>query len=176
MDEGLIQKAAQALEWPRLREVLAQHAQSTMGAARCRSLPLSDDLADASMRQQETTEMVAMLAGMEPVPTLTFPDIRDLLTRASKRGVLEAPELRDCAIVAVLMEEMDRWLTCHRNEVPALSHFIASLRPTRHLWSIKLAIEAAIQPDGSIKESATPELRRLTYEAHELKQEIRLRL
>jgi DNA mismatch repair protein MutS2 len=176
MNETLFQKATQALEWSRLLDVLAQHAQSAMGAARCRSLPLSSDLSDARMRQQETTEMVQLLKGSEPVPTLNFPDIRDLLTRASKGGVLEAPELRDCSIVVALMEAVDRWLRAHRVEAPALAHFIAPLCLTARVRSIKLAIEAAIQPEGSIKESATPELRRLTHHAQQLKQEMRGRL
>lgn len=176
MSETLFQKAAHALAWPRLLEALAQQAHSTMGAARCRSLPLTSDLTEARMRQQETTEMVALLAGKDPAPALDFPDIRDLLTRASKGGVLEAPELRDCAVVAALMEEMGRWLTRHHVEAQALSKLIAPLRLTGRVRSTKLAIEATIQPDGSIKESATPELRRLTHQAQELKQEMRLRL
>jgi DNA mismatch repair protein MutS2 len=176
MNETLFQKATHALEWSRLLEVLAQHTQSAMGAARCRSLPLSSDLSDARMRQQETTEMVQLLERSEPVPTLNFPDVRDLLTRASKGGVLEAPELRDCSIVIALMEEVDRWLRTHRIEAPALSQVIAPLCLTARIRSLKLAIEAAIHPEGSIKESATPELRRLTHHAQELKQEMRERL
>jgi DNA mismatch repair protein MutS2 len=34
-------------------------------------------------------------------------------------------------------------------------------------------VDAAIHPDGSISESATPELRRLTHQAHSLKQQMR---
>ena len=63
MNETLSEKAAQALEWPRLLEFLARQAQSTMGAARCRLLPLASELSVARIRQQETTEMVALLAG-----------------------------------------------------------------------------------------------------------------
>ena len=38
---------------------------------------------------------------------------------------------------------------------------------------MKTALDEAIHPDGSIKESATPELRRLTHQAHVLKQQMR---
>ena len=38
---------------------------------------------------------------------------------------------------------------------------------------MKSALDAAIHQDGSMKESATPELRRLTHQAHALKQQIR---
>jgi DNA mismatch repair protein MutS2 len=176
MNETLSEKAAHALEWPRLLEFLAQQAQSTMGAARCRVLPLASELSVVRMRQQETSEMAALLAGSEPVPTLTFTDIRDLLIRAEKGGVLEASELRDCVVVVALMAEIEQYATCHRVEAPALSEFVGPIRPTGHLRSIRRTIEGAIQPDGSIKESATPELRRLTHQAQELKQEMRSRL
>jgi DNA mismatch repair protein MutS2 len=38
---------------------------------------------------------------------------------------------------------------------------------------VKTALDAAIHSDGSIQESATPELRRLTHQAHGLKQQMR---
>ena len=176
MDEILSDKAMQALEWPRLLELLAQDAQSTMGAARCRSLPLASDLAVARTRQLETTEMVRLLEGSEPVPALSFPDIRVSLIRASKGGMLEAHELRDCAIVLTMMEDIEQHITRHHAEAEGLSQVVAPLHFIRELRAIKLAIDVAIQPDGSIRESATPELRRLTDHAQGLKKEIRQHL
>lgn len=169
-------KAAQALEWPRLLELLAQRAQSTMGIERCRSLPLSDELAGARLRQRETTEMARLLEGGEPMPTLAFPDIREALTRAGKGGDLETHELRDCALVLALMEDVERLMTGCRAEAEALAQVVEPLQGTKGLRSIRSAIEAAIQPDGAIKESATPELRRLTHHAQGLKQEMREQL
>ncbi len=169
-------KAAQALEWPRLLELLAQRAQSMMGIAQCRSLPLSDELAGARLRQQETTEMARLLEGGEPMPTLAFPDIREALTRAGKGGELETYELRDCALVLALMEDVERVMNGCRVEARALAQVVAPLQGTKGLRPIRLAIEAAIQPDGAIKESATPELRRLTHHAQGLKQEMREQL
>jgi len=127
MDEILPDKAAQALEWPRLLELLATDAQSTMGAARCRSLPLASELAVARVRQLETTEMVRLLEGSEPVPALSFPDIRDSLIRASKGGVLEAQELRDCAIGLAMMEDVERYITRHHAEAQGLAQVVAPL-------------------------------------------------
>lgn len=173
MNETLSEKAAQALEWPRLLGLLAQYARSTMGVARCRALGLARELEAARLRQQETTEMVGLLAGSEPVPALSFPDIRDLLIRASKGGVLEAQELRDCGIVLALMEELDRYMGRQQAAARALTQITVPLQSVESLRVLKLAIEVAIQPDGSIKESATPELRRLTHHAQDLKQEMR---
>ena len=165
--------ASQVLEWPRLLDVLAQQAQSALGAARCRALSLSDELAVARRRQQETTEMVRLLEGDEPMPALSFPDIREYVVRAGKGGVLEAQELRECAAVLALMEEVEQYMAQDRIEAQMLAQMAAPLHGSKWLRPVRSAIDAAIQPDGAINESATPELRRLTHHAQELKQEMR---
>ncbi|MGE3978227.1 MAG: endonuclease MutS2 [Nitrospira sp.] len=176
MSETLSEHAAQALEWPRLLEILAQHAQSVMGAVRCRSLSLSSDLAESCLRQQETTAMVSLLEGNDPMPAFTFPDIREQLTRSRKGGVLEAGELRDCATVLALMAEVERYAQVHEAETQALARVLAPLHNTKSLRGILRTIEAAIQSDGSMKDTASPELRHLTHQAQGLKQEMRQRL
>ncbi len=176
MSETLSEHAAQALEWPRVLEILAQHAQSGLGAARCRSLSLSSDLAEACLRQQETTEMVSLLEGSDPMPTLAFPDIREQLTRSRKGGVLETGELRDCAVVLALMAEVERYAESRTVETKTLARVLGPLHDTKSLRGILRAIESAIQSDGSMKDTASPELRRLTHQAQGLKQEMRQHL
>jgi len=168
-----VSSAPQVLEWPRLLELLAQQAQSALGAARCRSLPLTEELVVAHRRQQETTEMLRLLEGDQSIPALSFPDIREYVVRAGKGGVLEAQELRDCGMVLALMEDVDRGMARYPLEVPMLTEVVAPLTRMRGLRSLRVAIEAVIQPDGAIKDSATPELRRLTHHAQELKQKMR---
>ncbi len=176
MSEALSEHAAQALEWPRLLDLLAQHAQSTIGMARCRSLPLSGDLAEARLHQQETTEMVSLLEGSDPVPTLSFPDIREQLTRSRKGGVLEPGELRDCAIVLILMTDVGQYADSHTVETRTLAKVLEPLHVAKSLQFVIRAIGGAIQTDGSIKDTASPELRRLTHQAQELKHDMRQHL
>jgi len=176
VSETLSEHAAQALEWPRVLEILAQHAQSGLGAARCRSLSLSSDLAEACLRQQETTEMVSLLEGSDSMPTLAFPDIREQLTRSRKGGVLETGELRDCAVVLALMAEVERYAESRTVETKTLARVLGPLHDTKSLRGILRAIESAIQSDGSMKDTASPELRRLTHQAQGLKQEMRQHL
>lgn len=165
--------ALQILEWPRLLDLLAQQAQSVLGAVRCRSLPLTEELAVAHRRQQETAEMVRLLEGDEPMPALSFSDIREYVVRARKGGVLEAQELRECAMVLALMEELEWYMAQDRIETPMLVQMAEPLHGIKWLRPVRLAIDTAILPDGVINESATPELRRLTQQANELKQEMR---
>lgn len=109
----------------------------------------------------------------DPVPALGFPDIRESLSRASKGGVLEAGELRDCAIVLTMMAELEYYAESHKDETQRLAQLLAPLRTTKALQGVLRAIEGAIQADGAMKETASPELRRLTHHAQGLKQEMR---
>lgn len=170
---NLFEHAQQVLEWPRLLEALAHHAQSTIGMESCRYLALSANVVDAQRRQQETSEMRRLQDNSDSLPTLSFSDIREPLARAQKGATLEAHELRDCTVVLSLCGAVDSVMGRHRLEVPVLADVAASLRPSRELALLRNSLEAAIHDDGSIKESATPELKRLSHHAHALKQQMR---
>lgn len=176
MHQTVSEQAAQAVEWPRFLDFLSQQAQSAIGVARCRKISLSNELVSVSLRQQETTEMVSLLQGSDPVPTLSFPDIREQLARSKKGGVLEAGELRDCAIVLSLMAEIERYAVSHRDQIEALVRTVEPLQGGKSQQGILKAIEGAIQSDGSMKDTASPELRRLTHHVLELKHEMRQKL
>ena len=170
---NLFEQTTMVLEWPRLLEALAGHARSTMGAARCRIIDLATSLHDARQRQQETTEMGQLQASGEALPSLAFPDIRDQLARARKGASLEIHELRDCAMVLELLEECGGFVERHRPDAPTLASVARPLRSAEDLRPVKAALDAAIHPDGSIRESATPDLRRLTHQSQALKQQMR---
>lgn len=173
---NLFKHTTQVLEWPRLLEALAGHARSALGAARCRALELAASLQDSRRRQQETTEMGQLQTSGEALPILAFPDVRDPLARAKKGAVLEVHELRDCAIVLELLEENGRFVGRHQHDAPTLVSVANPLLSVGELRPVKIAVNAAIHPDGSIKESATPELRRVTHQAQGLKQQMRHQL
>lgn len=170
---NLFEKAKQVLEWPRLLEALARHAQSTMGMERCRGLALSANVDGVRRRQQETSEMRRLRDGSDPLPTLSFSDIREPLARAQKGATLEAHELRDCAAMLRLADMVDSVLGRYRSEAPMLADAAAPLRTSRELTRLRNSLEAAIHDDGSIRESATPELKHLSHHAHDLKQQMR---
>ncbi|THJ25225.1 MAG: endonuclease MutS2 [Nitrospira sp. CG24E] len=170
---NFFEQTTTVLEWSRLLDTLAGHARSTMGAMHCRALELATSLHDAQQRQQETTEMGQLQVSGEALPTLAFPDIRDPLARARKGASLEIHELRDCAMVLELLEDSGSFMERHHHDAPALASTAHSLRSVRELRPVKAALDEAIHPDGSIKESATSELRRLTHQAHSLKQQMR---
>ena len=172
----MLDQTTEALEWEKLLALLAAHTRSTRGGARVRSGALSSDLTDARRLQQLTTEMAGLQNGPDPMPALAFPDVEDSLRRAGKGAVLETHELRDHAVVLALWDEVYRYLTRHAQEAPALTSVASALATSHDLRSIRATLDASIQADGSISDSATPELRRLTHHANDLKQQIRHRL
>jgi DNA mismatch repair protein MutS2 len=178
LNEGLsvFDQTAEALEWGKLLDLLAAHTRSTRGAARVRAGTLSTDLPDACHRQQLTTEMAQLQAGPDPMPVLAFPDVEDTLKRAGKGAVLDTHELRDHGVVLRLWDDVQRCLDRQKPHAPALSGAASALAAGPELRGIRAALDASIHPDGSIRDSATPELRRLTHHANDLKQQIRHRL
>ncbi|RMH02689.1 MAG: endonuclease MutS2 [Nitrospirae bacterium] len=169
----LHQQTQQALEWPRLLEVLASLTQSPMGAERCRGLPLETELEAAQLRLQETQEMASLMEGSRPLPVLEFTDLRGALARAQKGGRLELLELRDLSRMLALSEAVVRCLRSSRNQFPGLARYLDAFSDVR---SLKEAIDICIDHEGKILESATPALQEAMQEAKTLRQRIRHRL
>ena len=172
----LFTQTLEALEWPRLLEVLAGHARSSMGEERCRTLSLAASLEEARVDLRKTAEMVVLRESADPFPSVSFPDLREVLSRGSKGAVLETHELRDLSLVLGLAFDVVRYLGRYRESVPVLWETAAPLVELTDLHRLKERIDRCVDAEGNIKESATPELRRLSHQAHDLKQQMRRRL
>jgi DNA mismatch repair protein MutS2 len=169
----MVQHTEQVLEWPVLIDCLAQEAASTMGAACCRALAFASDIQTARIQQQETTEMVHILEGTHPLPSLVFPDIRNVLARAEKEGILEGPDLRDIALVVGLGHTITHHLQIHGSLFPMIR--TRSLNLQDLMW-IKQMIDSCIDFKGHLRESASPELYQLTRKSQGLRQTMRRQL
>ncbi|MBL8071407.1 MAG: hypothetical protein JNM35_09935, partial [Nitrospira sp.] len=117
--ETLQSESCNVLEWAKLLDHLASYAQSAIGAERCRSLVLEINLSQAQMRQQETSDMLRLRSGVDPFPVLRFPNVAEWLGRVAKGACLEAHELRDIALVLVLVDDVQRYLLRHQADAPA---------------------------------------------------------
>lgn len=174
--ESLQVEAGNVLEWGKLLEHLASYAQSTVGAERCRAMVLEQDVGQARIRQAETTDMMRLRDGTDPFPVLRFPDVLEWLGRVAKGAALEAHELRDIALVLKVIEDVQRYLLRHQVDAPTVSALVPELGPVNEYRRLSAALKGAIEPDGSIRESASPELHRLMQRATDLKQQMRHRL
>ncbi|MBI4401116.1 MAG: Smr/MutS family protein, partial [Nitrospirae bacterium] len=69
-----------------------------------------------------------------------------------------------------------RYLGRRLDQAPSLVAVAAPLDAVNQLRPVKEAIDRCVDPEGNIRESATPELRRFMHHAHDLKQTMRHRL
>lgn len=120
--------------------------------------------------------MVRLRETSAGMPAFRFPDITDLLDHAAKGAVLDTTGLRDCLVVLQVRTDVWQFLGRHQQEAPSLWALARILGEAEDLPRLRAALERAIELDGSIRETATPELHRLTGHAHDLKQRMRCRL
>ena len=170
---ALVQQTEQVLEWPRLLEAVANEASSGMGGELCRVLPFAHDLEMARGQQQETFEMLQMLEGSSPLLPLNFPDIRPLLARAAKGGLLEVLDLRDISLVLSMSQSTHQWLERHREACPAVSKRSTELQ---ELSRVRQTIDHCVDAQGHLREAASPILHQLTQKSQNLRKAMRRRL
>jgi len=171
--DQLLAKARQALQWDALLEALAGRTVSSLGAERCRLLPLAGTIEEARALLRETAEMAALESGGEGFPLSNFTDLRPVVERAAKGAPLQTVDCRDLSVVLGLVCDVVRYLRRRKDEAPALSAIAAGLDD---LPQLKRAIDRCVDEEGNIRESATPELRDLMHHANAYKQKIRAKL
>lgn len=169
----IARQTEQVLEWHVLLEFLVNEAASTMGADCCRAMSFASDLQTAEFLQQETIEMIHIIEGAHPLQPLTFPDIRNLLGRAGKEGLLDGTHLRDIAVVLGLSQSTKHLLKLHSSTSPTIG---ARAQELQDMMWVKQAIDACIDMNGDLRESASPELHKLTQKCQDLRHTMRSRL
>jgi DNA mismatch repair protein MutS2 len=161
----LRETSAAALEWPRLREHIAGRTSSPLGRAWVLALDPSADLAWIEMQQQRTAELRAMLSrgGSFEFHGLFDPTI--LLDKARIEGAaLESIEIRDLLAV---VERVAAWRNLispapngTRYEWPSIAELSSPLLDHDLVPLLRL-LRGKIEPDGSLNDDASPELRRI---------------
>jgi DNA mismatch repair protein MutS2 len=157
--ERLARFAAEALDWPAVREVLRRHVVAPLGQ---RAL---DELAprpptEACAALERARELLALLQeeGLEP-PLGGASDPRPVLERSLEfQRVLEGEELCSVQRFLLALEDVRVWLTARRAR---LAHCAALLARLPDLSPLRAELEAALDPRGRVRDDASPELARL---------------
>ena len=161
-----------ALDFPRLRALVAGFTHSTMGRARVEALEPSHDFSETDQQHQRVAEAQALLrAGAEP-RLAQLADIAETLDAAHIEGMaLEGEQLRVAATQASLVHSWSALLAeppaNAESELTALREQAGMLLDgavRAKLRSLATAIEQSLEPDGSVAESASAGLRRARRE------------
>jgi DNA mismatch repair protein MutS2 len=157
--------ALSILELPRVLDVVAGHATSDLGAARIRALAPSADVAWLEREHARVAAMRSAIQGDEPWHPEPTPDLTGPLARLRVVGSLwSGIELLQGA---TLLRSSRRTQTSLRDpKRPAivralLSSFIDALVSAPHLEE---RVDRTILDDGTVKDDASPALRRIRRE------------
>lgn len=155
MDEGTLSK----LEFDKVRELVANYASSPLGREKIIALEPSGDAEEVEARLRRASEMLELLRTGEPPPLEGIRDIRPSLRRCSLEGsVLEPEELRAVREVLGAIYRIRRYIRARRKKYPSLFLLSEGLFPQPEL---ERAIDEAVDQEGRVKDSASPELRRV---------------
>ena len=163
---------ARALEWARLRSLVAGFAQSGAGRGRIEGLEPSSNLVWINKEQAlvEEARMLVRAGG-----SFSFADLREMreaLEQSRIDGVaLSGEELLDVASLAAQMAGWGELLRLPPGdlegklpELTARAELLMDAAVRMRLQQLSAAVEAKIDPDGSVAENASPELRRVRRE------------
>jgi DNA mismatch repair protein MutS2 len=161
----LRESSAAALEWPRLRDHIGNHTISPLGRSWVLALKPSADLTWIDQQQERTAEVRAMFTrgGNFEFGGLFDPTI--LLDKARIDGAaLESTEIRDLLTV---VERVAAWRNLinppaggARYEWPSIAELSSPLH-NHDLSPLLRLLRGKIEPDGSLNDDASPELRRI---------------
>jgi DNA mismatch repair protein MutS2 len=161
----LRESSAAALEWARLRDHIAGRTFSPLGRAWILALEPCADLDWIDQQQQRTSELRAMLTRGGSFEFRGLFDPTTLLDKARIDGAaLESTEIRDLLTVvervAAWRNLVDPAPNSTRYEWPGIAALSEPLL-SHDLAPLLRLLRGKIEPDGSLNDDASPELRRI---------------
>jgi DNA mismatch repair protein MutS2 len=154
----ILDETIHALEFDRVRKIASGLAVSPFGAERLADLMPFETASEAEQCMMRTGEMVKLLSATE-FPLYGLSDIRLDLRQASVEGSALAPEsllhIAECCAVGA---EVRTFLHTRRSDAPLLyemSRNIADLK------SLARDILESIEADGTVKDDASPGLKKI---------------
>lgn len=162
----LLESSSVALEWPRLRDHIASRTFSPLGKTWVLALEPSADLSWIETQQQRSEEMRAFYESGASFDFHGLFDPTDLLDKARIEGsALESLEILALATVVDRIAAWNRWIfptgmAQMQSTAPGLTKLSSPLREF-DLTSLLRQLNGKIEPDGSLSDDASPELRRI---------------
>ncbi len=155
------------LEWGQLETAVAERCRGPLRDAL--ALSLAESFEEAERALAESREARALLEQNQPLPLDGICQIRPSLRHLEREGVLEGAALRDLRITLRAAGSLRRFLSQRKESAPCL-HRMCAIDPT--LDGLEEEVGMSIGEDGTILDSASPELARLREEASNLRARI----
>ena len=111
---------------------------------------------------RQTEEFMRMISSGEPVPSLHYPEIKDIIDKIRVEGIfLEPEEVADVLKSLRLLREWSAFIKTSGHDYPEIASLAESIEVDGELIR---KIEVCIDDKGEIKENASPELKKIRQE------------
>lgn len=159
MDE----KTLHTLEYPKVLERLAAYAAFSASAELARSLHPANKLEEVQRLQKVTSEARLLLSINGDITVGGATDVRPLVERAARRGVLDPSELLAVKDTLISARSLARYFERAAEQFPTLGEIAAAFPPPPGVID---AISRAISERGEILDQASDKLGRIRHEVH----------
>ncbi len=166
-------RALRVLEFVKIRERLAGHAVTELGAEKCRALRPYADFAEVRRALDETEEATVMLSFLGGQPLVAYGDVREQLSLAAKGATLSPRSLLDVAGCLRAARAARIAMVKDRDDTPILTGLASRLTT---LPSIEQDITNAIISDEELADRASPELYQLRRQIRGANEKMREKL
>ena len=155
---GMPEKTLQDLQWDDLLQQIAEGAMSPEGVELALALrPLTDERAVAR-RLNEVRECQALLSERDEPPLRGLSDTRKALAHVERSGSLIGEDLYAIARNCDVASRTARFFR-HREQITP--HLADAARTLDACDALRETLNRAVEPDGSLSDDASPDLRRL---------------
>ncbi len=174
VESGKLETASlETLDWPLLLKALEARVGSTPGREKIRHFQLASTVDEARRRQQETTELRALLDDGIAVPVGGVRDIRRHVEAATKGQILVPGELGDVADTLEACQRVKETLSSHAGTCPTVLATASRLHDLQDLCQL---LRRSFTASGELSGETYPTLADLRTRIHASHQRIKDRL
>jgi len=170
-DEALLPKTLADLEWRRLESEVASQLRAALPGRF--QLPLASTFAGTEQALAETGEALGLLQAGEPLPLDGIRNVEPHLLRVERHGDLDVVAMNEVRVTLAAARVLRKFLAARRASLPALSA-ACPIDPT--LDRLTAVLDEAFDPDGTLADHASGELKRLRTETRNLRAHLISRL
>ena len=168
------EKSIHTLEYPKILAKVAHEASFSASKDLVLALEPTSDIDEARRRLAFTSEATRLIDVNSDIGVGGAHDVRPLLARAARDGVLTASDLVEVLVTTRSTLSIARALTKLDNAIFPLLSALGSDIPQRP--QIVRRIEETVSEDGEVLDTASPTLRKLRFDVHSANQRLQDRL
>lgn len=157
------------LEFPKIRERLAAHTAYPPARELALSLRPTPDFGEAEAALALTREATRLLDARPEFNIGEAADIRPIIERAERGGVLDPPALLDVVRTLAACRRVREELTARAAAYPRLAAIAAGIH---RLEGLRREIEQVIGPRAEVRDEASPRLAQLRAQRQEVQEQI----